>query len=105
MIGASKLEMDLSSMTFFFSFLMKKKDSIFALINNGRIRMYRSPGESFSDVTLRKHDRYDRRLMMMWADTCNLQPKVLLVLQGLEETIFQDDHARPYCGRIINDSR
>lgn len=42
---------------------------------------------------------------MVWAGTCILQPKVLLVLQGLEEAIFQDDHARPYCGRIINDSR
>ena len=94
--------------------------------NDGRIRVWRRPGERFADATVREHDRYGGGSVMVWGGfsrhhrtplhTVNgrltgvayrdtiIRPLVLPALQAVGSgAIFQDDNAPCHRARVVND--
>ena len=93
--------------------------------NDGRIRVWRRPGERFVDATIREHDRYGGGSVMVWGgfslhhrtplhivngrltgvayrDTI-LRPLVLPALQAVGNgAIFQDDNAPCHRAAVVN---
>ena len=92
--------------------------------HDGRIRVYQCQGERFSDATVSEHDRYGGGSVMVWAGvTVNLKTQLCIIddnlsaqhhvneilsvvvpylVQMQQGAIFQDDNARPHCGRVVN---
>ena len=94
--------------------------------HDGRIRVFRRQGESFSDATVSEHDRYGDGSVMVCAGMTVilktqfciidgnlsaqryvneiLQPVVVPFLGKMHQgAIFQDDNARPHRNRVVND--
>ena len=94
--------------------------------NDGRIRVWRRPGERFTDDTIREVDRYGRGSVMVWGGFYRHGRTPLYIIQGnltgpryqneilrpivqptLEaiggNAILQDDNARPHRARVVNE--
>lgn len=93
--------------------------------NDGRIRVWRRPGERFADVAVREHDRYGGGSVMVWGgfslhhrtplhlvegrltgaayrDT-TLRPLVIPALQAVGDgALFQDDSAPCHRAAVVN---
>ena len=92
--------------------------------NNGRVRVYRGPGERFADVNVRQRHQFGGGSVMVWGGIsihhrtplyvvdgnltgiCYLNEIIRpLVLPGLQQigggAVLQDDHARPHCARVV----
>lgn len=102
-------------------------ESRFTLQNNdGRILVYRRPGERFSDATVRQHNQFGGGSIMVWAGFSYhqrtplhvidgnltglryrdeiLRPIVLPCLQRIGgAAVLQDDNARPHRARVVTD--
>ena len=94
--------------------------------NDGRIRVWRRPGERFLDDCVQEHDRYGGGSVMVWGGiglnhrtplhriqgTLTgvryrdeiLRPVAIPALQAIGQgAMFQDDNARPHRARVVND--
>lgn len=94
--------------------------------NDGRICVWRRPGERFRDATIQEVDRYGGGSIMVWGGISRhartplhvihgtltaqryrneiLQPIVQPTLQAMGAgAILQDDNARPHRGRVVQD--
>ena len=94
--------------------------------NDGRIRVWRRPGERFNDAVVCEHDHFGGGSVMMWGGFALhhrtplhqihgnlngvgyrddvLRPVVLPALRAMGQgAILQDDNARPHRARIVND--
>ena len=102
-------------------------ESRFTLQNNdGRILVYRRPGERFMDATVRQHNQFGGGSVMVWGGFSYhhrtplhvidgnltglryrdeiLRPIVLPCLQRIgAAAVLQDDNARPHRARVVTD--
>lgn len=102
-------------------------ESRFALQHNdGRVLVYRRPGERFADVNVREHNAFGGGTVMVWGafsfhQRTNLyiingnlnairyrdeilRPLVIPCLRAIgNRAVYQDDNARPHRARIVND--
>ena len=93
--------------------------------NDGRIRVWRRPGERFLDATVLEHDRHGGGSLMVWGGFSlhhrtplhrvegnlsgiaymddNLHPIAIPALQAVGPgAILQDDNARPHRARVVS---
>ena len=94
--------------------------------NDGRVRVWRRPGERFQDGAVREHDRYGGGSLMVWGGISThyrtplirvdgnlngaryrddiLRPAVLPALRAVgPRAIFMDDNAPCHRSRLVND--
>ena len=94
--------------------------------NDGRVRVYRHPGECFADVNVRQRHRFGGGSVMVWGGISIHHRTPLyvvdgnltgirylneiirpLVLPGLQQigggAVLQDDNARPHRARVVTD--
>lgn len=107
--------------------VMFTDESRFSLqFNDGRVRVYRRPGERFADVNVRQRHRFGGGSVMVWGGISIHHRTPLyvvdgnlngirylneiirpLVLPGLQQigggAVLQDDNARPHRARVVTD--
>ena len=75
--------------------------------NDGRVRVYRRPGERFADVNVRQRHRFGGGSVSVYVVDGNLTGIRPLVLPGLQQigggAVLQDDNARPHRARVVTD--
>ena len=94
--------------------------------NDGRVRVYRRPGERFADVNVRQRHRFGGGSVMVWGGISIHHRTPLyvvdgnltgirslneiirpLVLPGIQQigggAVLQDDNARPHRARVVTD--